>query len=310
MKIQNIRFVLVTFLVMLPFLAGAQLPNFTARYPAGVEGMKGGSLPPPGIYLRDYNLFYASDDLRVAGGGPPGYRVIAYVNAPRVVWISPYKVLGGYYGADALVTIGYVNQRDDLGFTRTKGGIGDVFVEPITLSWHPQQWDIGVGYGFWAPTGNHDPNPRDPNLIWRGHWSHMLTAGATYYLDTNKTVSASVLLRYEINHTYSENYRVPFTPGIPVDIRPGQQLTLEWGISKFFTPTIEGGLVGYYQQQTTLDTGTFASNDKDRVLSIGPEINVIWPKAQLFTSLRYLYEFEAKDRPQGHLISLTLTKKF
>jgi hypothetical protein len=288
-------------LVLLPLLASGQpAPNFTAHYPAGVEGIKGGSLPPPGFYIRDYNLFYYANKLEVKNG-PPGYDVFAYVNAPRAIWISKYKLLGGYYGADVLLPIGLVEQDDSIGVVKDKGGVGDVFVEPITLSWHPKQWDLGVGYGFWAPTGDHDSGPQYPSLIWKSYWTHMLTAGATYYLDTNKTWAVSLLNRYEINHDYEE---------AGMDITPGQAYTLEWGISKSLTPTIEAGLIGYLQQQTTKDCGSGASDVRDHVFSIGPEINTFCPKCKLFTSLRYAYEFEARDRPEGHLWTLTLTKLF
>jgi len=37
---------------------------------------------------------------------------------------------------------------------------------------------------------------------------------------------------------------------------------------------------------------------------------VMWEKIGLISSLRYLYEADVKDRPQGHIIELTLTKRF
>jgi len=282
--------------LLLPSLANAQ---FSGRYPNGVEGIKGGSIPPPGFYLRDYNLFYYADRLRV-DGLPPNldYEVFAYVNAPRAIWISEYKILGGFYGADVLLPIGTVQQDDAYGIMKDKSGVGDIFVEPITLSWHPKQWDFGVGYGFWAPTGDFDDKPGKPSLIWQGNWSHMFTAGATYFVDSNKTVAVSVLNRYEINYENDD-----------VDITPGHHYTLEWGISKSLTKTIEVGAVGYWQQQTTKD-GNSSNDVLDRIISVGPEINVFCPKIGLFTSLRYLYEFGARDRPEGQLVTLTLTKPF
>jgi hypothetical protein len=46
------------------------------------------------------------------------------------------------------------------------------------------------------------------------------------------------------------------------------------------------------------------------VVGVGPEVSAFWAKLGLFTSLRYVYEADAKDRPQGHTITLTLTKGF
>ena len=34
------------------------VPIVGGHYPAGAEGIKGASLPPPGVYFRDYNIGY------------------------------------------------------------------------------------------------------------------------------------------------------------------------------------------------------------------------------------------------------------
>ena len=44
----------------------------TAHYPAGLEGIKAATLPPPGVYLRDYNWFYYSDQYNNATGNKVG----------------------------------------------------------------------------------------------------------------------------------------------------------------------------------------------------------------------------------------------
>ena len=151
------------------------------HYPQGVEGIKAASLPPPGFYVRDYNYFYFSDDLK---GGPPNFDLSVYVQAPRLIYITDFKILGGYYGADILVPFPY----QELTAGRFDGysfNLGDIFVEPITLSWHPKQFDFAVGYGFWAPSGNYSRT--DPVSPGKGFWSQMLTTGATWYPDEEKT---------------------------------------------------------------------------------------------------------------------------
>ena len=49
----------------------------------------------------------------------------------------------------------------------------------------------------------------------------MQTAGATWYIDEEKTWAVSALNRYEFN-----------TEQRDTDVTPGQTYTLEWGISK------------------------------------------------------------------------------
>jgi hypothetical protein len=133
----------------------------------------------------------------------------------------------------------------------------------------------------------------------KGYWSHMFTLGGVWHPDTEKTWSLSLLNRYEIS---TEQDQTHFTPG--------NMLSMEWGISKKIGHTTDLGVVGYYQQQITDDSGTHAATAESNVVGIGPEISTVWTKIGLISSLRYVYEIEARDRPQGHTITLTLTKRF
>lgn len=268
-------------------------PSFTGHYPAGAEGIKAATLPPPGIYLRDYNIAYFADRYP---DGPPDFDLFAYVNAPRLIWITPHQLLGGYYGADILLPFGHTDV--EVGpFNDNHFSLGDLHVEPITLSWHTKRFDAALGYAFWAPTG--DFSARHPARLAKGFWSHMFTAGATWYADKDRTWAISALNRYEI-HTEHKDF----------NITPGDSYTLEFGLSKSILPTIDVGLVGYYQQQVNRDSGRDASDLEDRVAALGPEISVFCPRIGVFTSLRYLREFAAKDRPEGNTVTLTLTTSF
>ena len=171
------------------------------------------------------------------------------------------------------------------------------FFEPLVLAWHPSPFDFAVAYGAWMPTGNF--SAADPVSPGKGFWSHMLTAGATWYPDEKKTWSFSVLNRYEFHTTQDDT-----------GIRPGQTYTLEYGLAKALTPVFDLGVVGYFQKQTTTDGGTAVSRVRDHAAAIGLEAAYAFPKIMLFTSLRYEHEFTAKDRPQGNVINLTITKRF
>ena len=282
------------FLLAAAFLTNSGVAfSQSAHYPAGVEGIKGGTLPPPGLYLRNYTFFYTSDKF---ANGPADFDLFAFVPAPRVVWITETKILGGFYGMDALFTFPY--QDVSVGpFGDSKFGVGDIFFEPITLSWHPDRFDAGIGYGFWTPNGSFDAaNPASPG---KGFWGHMFTAGGTYYLDADKTWALSALNRYEFNQEIDGT-----------DIQPGQVWTVEFALSKTIDKTIDLGLSGYYVLQTTEDSGRGSTSAKDRVFGLGPEISVFWPKAGLFTSARWIIETAAQNRPEGHTINLTVTKPF
>ncbi len=147
---------------------------------------------------------------------------------------------------------------------------------------------------MWAPTGNSG----EPTDAGAGYWTPMLTAGITWYIDAEKTWSVSALNRYEFN-----------TEQRDTDVTPGQAYSLEWGIGKAVTMTLELGVAGYYQQQMT-GGNVIGSTAHDRVAAVGPEISVTFPKPMLFVSFRYLYEFMAEDRAQGQTFVLNLTKRF
>jgi hypothetical protein len=274
----------------------------TAHYVPGVEGIKAASLPPPGFYVRDYNVFYFSHQLNGPDGhgiDPADAKAFIYANVPRLIWITPVQVLGGNLGFDALLPLQYTDLQVNtpMGrFNDSTFGIGDFFAES-TLSWHVEHFDVAVGYGVWAPTGDSAPPPS--TLAGSGFWSQMITAGATWYPDKEKKFSVSALSRYEFNTINGDT-----------GVRPGQAYTLEWGLGYAPCKTAELGIVGYYQQQTTDNSPPGAVSTKDHVVALGPEISVVWPKIGLITSLRYLYEVAAVDRLQGQTVTLTFTKRF
>ncbi len=295
----RIRFLLLALsIAALPGLLQAQ-PS--AQYVPGSEGIKGASLPPPGVYARDYNYFYWADQVNDASGnknGPADLDAFTYATIPRVIWITDTKFLGGFVGVDALLPLVYqqVSVNTPGGpFNGSTFGIGDLFGEG-TLSWHPKQFDFAIGSGVWAPTGDSGAPPT--TRIGAGYWTFMQTAGATWYIDEEKTWAVSALNRYEFNTEQRDTH-----------VTPGQAYTLEWGVSKTLAKVVDLGAVGYYQQQVTTDSGAPASS-RNRVAAVGPEVSVAFPKQMFFVSLRYNYEFMAESRAQGNAVTLTLTKRF
>jgi hypothetical protein len=258
-------------------------------------------LPPPGVYLRDYNYFYTADQLNNSSGhkiGPADLDAFTYANLARVLWITDTKFLGGYVGVDGFLPLVYQQASANTPggpFSGNTFGIGDFFAEG-TLSWHTKQFDFSVGSGADAPTGNSPSQPGPSTAPGLGYWTFMQTAGATWYMDEAKTWAVSALNRFEFNTGQRDTH-----------ITYGDAYTLEWGISKGVCKEADLGVVGYYQTQVTGDSNGSPLN---RVAAIGPEISATIPKPMMFVSLRYNYEFMAKSRAQGSTITLTLTKRF
>lgn len=279
------------------FMAMASLANAqtASHYPAGAEGIKGPQLPPPGLYFRDYNYIYFADKLEVPEG-PPQFNIKAYVQAPRLVWITNKQILGGFYGMDAIIPFAY-QDLDVTGFSGTDFSLGDIFVEPITISWHEARFDAAVGYGFWAPSGDFSEGARlNPG---KGYWTQMFTGGITYYPDQAKMWSLSALNRYEINQEQKQT-----------GVTPGQYWTVDFAVARSITPTFELGLAGYHQMATTAASGDTASAMKDYATALGPEISLAFPQKMFFVSARYLREVSVDNRSQGNTINITFTKRF
>jgi hypothetical protein len=295
------RFVSLAFwsiVAVLPVVPSPLQAQPTAHYPPGIHGINAGSLPLPGLYLRDYNLFYTSDHLNGPTGdraGPANFDAFTYANVIRPIWITDLQVLGGYVGTDIVVPLAYKSLRAGA-FDDSTFGLGDIFAE-ATLSWHINAFDICIGAGEWMPTGESAPKPTTRAGL--GYWGTMFTLGGTWFIDPDRTWSVSALNRYEISNTEQPN----------TDTSTGDAWTIEWGLGKSFNKTITAGVVGYYQAKITGDTGLHPQ-PLNRVAAIGPEMDLAFPGITLLLALRYDYEFFAENRAQGHTISLVLTKRF
>ncbi|MEI8383591.1 MAG: hypothetical protein WCJ09_25975, partial [Planctomycetota bacterium] len=64
MRAVKSSFIGISFLLFVAMIASAQ--QETGHYPPGVEGLRGSTLPPPGTYLKWYNIAYNADTLKDA----------------------------------------------------------------------------------------------------------------------------------------------------------------------------------------------------------------------------------------------------
>ena len=200
---------------------------------------------------------------------------------------------------DILIPFAY-QDLDFTGFGDSDFDLSDIFVEPMTISWHEQKFDAAIGYGFWAPTGDFTSSMADIDSG-KGFWSHMLTGGVTYYPDEAKTWSISALNRWEFKQKRDiDNFKA------------GQYWTIDWGVAKSITPTFELGLAGYHQMAVTDAKVNSESipDMKDHATALGPEVTFAFPANMFFISARYLFEVDTSNRPEGTTVNVTFTKKF
>lgn len=277
------------------------LAQAAGHYVPGVEGVQAASVPPPGVYYLGYLVNYSTDAVRAPGGsanlpGDNSIKITALAN--RFVWVTPQKVLGADYGVEAIVPV--LRTSVDLGavpLSDTRSGIGDVYVGPVVLGWHGAQWDAVAAAGVWldnAPSGQ----PASPG---QGYRSTMFTLGSTAYADASRTTSASVLMRYEVNGGTSSGFK------------PGNTLSLEWGVGRVVGP-VTLGLVGYGHWQVSNDTGIGATSARAGRAAFGVEVSYPVPGAGLFLKAAAYKETVARagsvPEPKGTLLRATLVKAF
>lgn len=269
--------------------------QITGHYPNGAEGINNATLPPKGLFFKDYNIFYHADSFRSPGGADVAgdFSVTAYVNAPRVFYFPGIKVLGGDAGFD--LAIPFVHTEVTLaGTTFRETGIGDILPE-FLIGWHKEKYHLAAGVGLFVPTG--DFAATQPASPGKGFWTPMIPLGITVYLNEEKTLNFSTAHRFEFHTSQRQT-----------GITPGINWNSEIGLTKTLRPGLDIGLVGYTSVQLTEDSGPRTT--RDQVLSIGPEINWFWAKHKLHFAARYYREFAVRDRFQGGTGMLVVTKIF
>jgi hypothetical protein len=94
------------------------------------------------------------------------------------------------------------------------------------------------------------------------------------------------------------------------DYTNGIDSHLDMGLSKFLTRQLQVGLVGYFYDQLTADSGCapILCPMKSRVAGIGPQIGYIFPVGTMqgYINVKGYKEFDAQDRPDGWNAWVTL----
>jgi len=328
--------------VMLLAGAGAAAASEIGHYAGGLVNIRDFFVPEPGYYGILYNYYYQTGRLNdrngnerssvnVSPGPGPGVTididpdVDVYVLAPALAWVTPWKILGARYGAMIVPAFSNASIGASLSTQTGSGvdpetgqfGVGDLYVQPLWLGWPLEHWDLALGWGFYAPTGNYDTETatfpvigtirvEDGDNIGLGFWSNQFQGAAAWYPWTNKATAVTAALTYEV-HGEKEDFH----------LTPGNDITLNWGISQFLPLTrdqkwlVEVGPAGYDTWQTTEDSGRNAKDDAlDQVHGVGFQSGITSVALLGSLNFHYFYEVASEDRFQGHVFGLSIAKKF
>ena len=336
-KLAGIGLVLLGFvsttLLPLPALA-AEIGHFAP----GVLNIRDFSVPEPGVYFAVYNYAYTTDRLNDRHGddvdsvtvGPATLGLDVdfdmYALAPTLIWVSDWKILGAKYaayvspsfanlslGAALATATGSGRDVDTAGFD-----VADLFVQPIWLGWTFDHFDFALGYGFYAPVGAYKTENvtlpvigtievEDANNTGLGFWTNQIQGSATWLPFVNKATAVTAVLTYEI-HENKQHF----------DINPGQNLTLNWGISQYLplrkdqSLLLEVGPLGYSTWQVSDDRGSDVADPgvRDDAHAAGGQIGLTYVPWSVVLNFHATQEFSSQARFQGTGYTVSLAKKF
>lgn len=328
-----------TALCLLAAIALVRLPtpaqsaeSATSVYLLGSKGTLAGMTPPPGLYIADANYYYAGEasgsaarsvTIRQTGISVPVVADVsvdasAYYNIPTALWVSSGEILGGNAGLSFMLPVGWkdVDAQVDataiialpppISVTLTPGrsfhladdnaDFGDPLVTAF-LGWHRGNWHSNLGLMVNIPAGQWDSG-RLANIGFN-HWAFDLTGAATW-LDPTTGFELSGAVGVTFN-----------TENPDTDYTSGTDLHIEFAAVQHFSKQLALGVSGYHYEQLTGDSGAGAvlGDFEGRVTGVGPQLNYDFTIGQLpvFTSLKWVHEFEATNRLEGDMGFATIT---
>ena len=280
-----------------------------------LPGVFGSLAAVPGQPGWSWSTLYVHLD--VSGGGGKEFQrggaIVAGLHArsdvvasgPTYIFATP--VAGGQAAFSLFGAAGGVNVGIDATLTGPRGNqiSGSATDQRTTFTdvfWQGSlKWHEGVHNTMIYATGNIPSGTYDPNRL--ANLSLGFTAvdgGAGYtYLDTKTGNEFSVVAGLTYNFI---NRDLQYQNGI--------DFHLDWGASKFVSKDLHVGLVGYYFQQITGDSGAGArlGDFKGRVLGIGPQVGFMFPAGegyQGYINLKGYRDFAPENRPDGFTVWAT-----
>jgi len=177
--------------------------------------------------------------------------------------------------------------------------VGDLYFQPVILSWRTDIADVRGIVGFLAPTGRYNADASDN--VGNGYWTPVIAAGETFYLSADRTTTLSLFEMYEFHSTQSGTH-----------IHPGETFDLDYSLMRalvFPDSRLQFGLVGYAARQTTAKTGPGITPAQQaqryKVNALGFGLSLALPARRVNLSIKYFDEFENQWTYQGYSLQIS-----
>jgi hypothetical protein len=257
-----------------------------SSYPMGAENYMTGAMPPPGWYGQVFAESYRADRLLDNQGhrAVNDFRLSADVIAPRLIWVTDQKLLGGDLAFH--INVPLVDLKVDLnGQHQRKTGVGDIIFGPALGYHYSEKFHAIYAVDVFAPTGRYDQG--DLANIGRNYWAFEPIAAFSYIDPTG--INADLKMMYDFNLRNRDT-----------DYRSGQEAHADYSLGWGFGNGWVVGVGGYIYHQTTDDrqNGDVVDDNKGRAFAIGPSIKYS-SGSKWFVTAKWQKESEVRNRPEG-----------
>ncbi|GJE61430.1 SphA family protein [Methylobacterium trifolii] len=283
-------------------------------YLLGNRGPLAGVTPPPGFYFENETYFYQGNlggnrSFQSGGVVAANVKLDVSANFATPVWVTPAEIFGGNLGFSVTIPFGTPNvsagavlsspRIDRLVSGRERDAIfnvGDIYLASF-VGWHSGNvhWSTTV-LGV-VPSGSYE----------NGQLSNISLNRPALDLSAALTYLDPVL-----------GYELSVVPGITFNwinpatqYRTGTEFHLEWSASKYLSQQLSVGIVGYFYDQVTGDSGRGdrIGPFKGRVTALGGQIGYTFKVGEIpvSTNVRVLREFDVTNRFEGTATYLAIS---
>lgn len=259
----------------------------------------------------DMNYYNAagkkSDQLiNPAPGNPTTLHIKQNVKTNSFILMAIYggkgKILGANWGMmiiptlnspTANIALDYYSSQTGSGsyvFTNKSIGVGDMYIQPIWLSWTEGKVSYALNYGVWAPTGKYKPHDLDNGG--HGYWSHNIRLAGK--VKPNAKVGITLATTMEVNQWQKDT-----------DFKEGSHFTVDLGGTYLLNKKgDEIGLFSHYTSQISDDKGTNGGFVSDRIAGIGGFYSYWIKPMRVGLMGRITQNFSAENRFAGTAVQV------
>lgn len=286
-------------------MEGGQSP-----YLKGFRDFFTGILPRPGVLVRNDLYMYNGTENSTLPQGQLTAQLKGASDILGMLVVTPFKIWGGNYafsvrgafsgiGVDqTLVTPS--PRRPPITRDGEIDALNDIVVNPFVVGWHAGRLHWVFSASVRMPVGSYNKN-RVANTG-RNFWAFMPQIGATYFDPQSGWEFSGAAIYATCTKNPDTNYR------------SGDIVHFDFAVGKMLTPHFKLGVVGYYAQQLTADSGSGAiyGERKLRIAGLGPAaaFTFLVNDTRVTLVAKYYREFDAQNTTQGDAGMLSLRVKF